>query len=397
VAFVAVSASLLAFYLAAGAPTPLFPIYESDWGFAPSLLTIAFGVYAFALIVALLVAGGLSDYIGRRPMLIGALVLELAAMVVFLFAPSIGWIIAARVLQGLATGIASSTFGAAIVELASERHKKLGALMASLMTTAGLGIGAVFAGLVALAVPGAATTTVWLVLIVVMVLGTAFALLTPETSDSRPGALGSLVPRLAVPTGVRRLFAATTPSLVAGFLATGFFLGLLPTVLHSGFAITVPIIGGVLNFVMFTAATGVAAVGGRVQPHRLKVYGNIGLLVGGLFLVASVATDEIWLVWAAAVIAGAGMGAAFSGSLRGLIGEVRPHERAGLLAAVFTVSYLVLGGAIIGAGFLVGVIGAVDMAVGYGVVLVLVALLGIVLSVRVVTQARTASAMGRAA
>ncbi|HEY4269178.1 MAG TPA: MFS transporter, partial [Galbitalea sp.] len=142
VAFVAVSASLLAFYLAAGAPTPLFPIYESDWGFAPSLLTIAFGVYAFALIVALLVAGGLSDYIGRRPMLIGALVLELAAMVVFLFAPSIGWIIAARVLQGLATGIASSTFGAAIVELASERHKKLGALMASLMTTAGLGIGA---------------------------------------------------------------------------------------------------------------------------------------------------------------------------------------------------------------------------------------------------------------
>jgi len=390
VAFAAVSASLLAFFVAAGAPTPLFPLYEARWGFAPSLLTIAFGVYAFALIAALLVAGGLSDYVGRRPLLIGALTLELVAMIVFLLAPSVGWIILARVLQGLATGVASSTFGAAILELASEKRKKLGALMTSLMTTAGLAIGALFAGLVALFLPATATTTVWIVLIVIMAVGTGFALLTPETSSRRTGALGSLVPRLAVPAGVGRLFGATTPTLIAGFLETGFFLGLIPTVLHGVFGVTLPIIGGVANFVMFGAATAIAAIAGRVPAHRLKVYGNIGLVVGGVLLISAIATHELWIVWVASVISGAGTGGAFSGSLRGLIPEVKPHERAGLLAAVFTVSYLVFGGAIIGAGLLVSSIGVTSIAVGFDVVIVLVALLGIMLSVRVLTQSRLA-------
>lgn len=390
VAFVATSVALLSFFVAAGAPTPLFPIYEADWGFAPSLLTIAFGVYAFGLIAALLTVGSLSDYIGRRPMLIAALALELAAMIVFLLAPSIGWIIFARVVQGLATGIASSTFGAAILELASERRKKLGALMTSLMTTAGLAVGALFAGLIALAVPVEATTTVWVALIVLMAAGTVFAVLTPETSTCRPGAVRSLVPRFFVPTEVRRLFGATSPSLIAGFLETGLFLGLIPTILHGVFGLTLPLLGGLVNFVMFAAATSVAGLTARVAPHTLKVYGNIGLLLAAVLTISAIATTDIWLIWASAVIGGAGMGAAFTGSLRGLIAEVKPHERAALLAAVFTVSYLVFGGSIIGAGALVGSIGVTAMAVGYDVLLVLVALLGIVLSVRVITRTKRA-------
>src|SRR4051794_25337364 len=104
IAFVAMSAALLSFFIAAGAPTPIFPLYERAWGFPPAMLTLAFGVYAVALIVALLVFGSLSDHVGRRPLLIAALVVELAAMAVFVLSPSIGWLIAGRVLQGLATG-----------------------------------------------------------------------------------------------------------------------------------------------------------------------------------------------------------------------------------------------------------------------------------------------------
>jgi MFS family permease len=69
------------------------------------MLTLAFGVYAIGLLVALLIFGSLSDHIGRRPLLIGALDFELVSMVVFLEAQSIGWVVAARVLQGLATSL----------------------------------------------------------------------------------------------------------------------------------------------------------------------------------------------------------------------------------------------------------------------------------------------------
>ena len=391
--FVTVSASLLAFFVAAGAPTPLLPLYEKSWGFAPSLLTVAFGVYAFGLILSLLVVGSLSDYIGRRPLLIGALALELVAMVVFLVSPSIGWLIIARVLQGIATGVASSTFGAAIVELAPERRKRLGAVMTSLMTTGGLGIGALFSGLIALLIPQAAATIVWIVLIALMTAGTVFAVLTPETSTRRPGALGSLVPRLAVPTQVKRLFATTSPTIVAMFLLTALFLGLVPTILGSVFGVTTPIVGGIVNFILFGVATATSGLAGSVHPHRLKVLGNVGMTVGTVLLIGGIATTDIALAWAAAVVGGAGMGAAFSGSTRGLIAEVEPHQRAGLLAAVFTIAYVTFGGSAIIAGIIATAIGVKPMAVGFGIVLVIIALVALVLSVGI---ARRAGARGRA-
>jgi MFS family permease len=70
------TAAFAAFFIAAGAPTPLLPIYEANWNFPASMVTVAFGVYAIALLLTLLIVGSLSDHIGRRPLLIGALTLE---------------------------------------------------------------------------------------------------------------------------------------------------------------------------------------------------------------------------------------------------------------------------------------------------------------------------------
>lgn len=388
VGFVAMSGALLAFFVAAGAPTPLLPIYEAEWKFAPSMLTFAFGVYALAMIVSLLVIGSLSDYIGRRPVLIGALALELVSVIVFLFAPSIGWIVIGRVLQGLATGVASSTFGAAIVELAPERRKRLGAVMSSLATTAGLGVGALFSGLVALAIPAEAATIVWIVLIVLMAAGTVLAFLTPETSTRRAGAVRSLIPRMSIPATVRRLFAATSPTIVAVFLETAFFLGLAPTILAAAFGVTTPIIGGLINFVMFSAATAAAALTGGVHPHRLKIWGNLGVTIGTLLFLGAIPTGAIWLVWASAIVAGAGMGAAFSGSSRGLVPEVEPHQRAGLFAAFFTVAYLSFGGSAIIAGFVAVATGVTAMAVGFSIIMAAIALLGLALSIGLFARRR---------
>src|SRR3954451_9148794 len=123
VAFTGAALAFASLYLAAGAPTPLLVLFEHQWGFAPWVLTVAFAAYAFGLLAALLVVGSLSDHVGRRPVLVGALAVELAAMLMFVFAPGIGWVIAARIVQGVATGAASSAFTAALVELAPPAHK----------------------------------------------------------------------------------------------------------------------------------------------------------------------------------------------------------------------------------------------------------------------------------
>ena len=63
--------SIILFFLAgSSAPTPLYSVYQAAWGFSPITITAVFGVYALAVLAALLVFGSLSDHIGRRPVLL---------------------------------------------------------------------------------------------------------------------------------------------------------------------------------------------------------------------------------------------------------------------------------------------------------------------------------------
>ncbi|MCO6007008.1 hypothetical protein NE236_18635 [Actinoallomurus purpureus] len=92
-AFAASGAVFAALYVAAGAPTPLLVVFEQQWRFPAWMLTVAFASYALGLLAALLVAGSLSDHVGRRPVLIGSLLVELGAMLMFVFASNIGWVL----------------------------------------------------------------------------------------------------------------------------------------------------------------------------------------------------------------------------------------------------------------------------------------------------------------
>ncbi|MGW4982556.1 MFS transporter [Streptomyces mirabilis] len=145
-AFAGSAAVFATLYVAAGAPTPLLVVFEQQWHFPAWVLTVAFASYALGLLAALLVAGSLSDHIGRRPVLVGSLLVELGAMLMFVFAPDIGWVIGARTIQGIATGAATSDFSASVVEHAPERHKKLGTIITSIAPAGGLGLGALLTG-----------------------------------------------------------------------------------------------------------------------------------------------------------------------------------------------------------------------------------------------------------
>jgi hypothetical protein len=238
--------------------------------------------------------------------------------------------------------------------------------MTSLAGTAGLGVGALFAGIVALAIPDAAAGTVWIVLIALMSIGTLLAVLTPETSARRPGALAALKPHVSVPPRARRLFAVTTPTIAAIFLTTALFLGLIPGILISVFRETDPLVSGGLNFVMFAVATAASGLTGAVRPHRLRMAGGLAMVLAAILLLGGVAAHVLPLIWGSAVLAGAGSGAALAGSTRGLVPQVEPHERA-------------------------GVIGAATMSIGYAILLAVVALAGLASAFGLSMRGRTAA------
>jgi len=377
-AFVTSAAALAAFFIAAGAPTPLLPRYQAEWGFAPSLVTLAFGIYAVALLVSLLVVGSLSDHIGRRPLLISSLAVELVSMAMFLFAPSIGWIIAARVLQGVATGAATTAFSAAVVELAPGHRKRLGATIVGVAPAVGLGLGALSSGVIAHFDTGT-PTPVWAALVVIMAAGTVFAVLTPETISPRAGALGSLIPRVSVPRALRSQYAVTLPVQIGSWMTSALFLGLTPTVLRTVFGVDDTLISGLIAFVALAAAAGGASLTSSIDPNRVLLAGGASVALGGAAFIAGVGLGVLPLLWVAALLGGIGLGANLSATIRSLVPRAEAHQRAGLFAAIYLVTYAAFGIPAIVAGALIATIGVGAASAVYGAVAVLVALVGVVL------------------
>ncbi|MFJ3306858.1 MFS transporter [Streptomyces sp. NPDC086549] len=388
-AFAGSAAVLAALYVAAGAPTPLLVVFEQQWHFPAWVLTVAFASYALGLLAALLVAGSLSDHIGRRPVLVGSLLVELGAMLLFVFAPDIGWVVAARTIQGIATGAATSAFSASVVEHAPEHRKKLGTIITSIAPAGGLGLGALLTG-TAVQFSSHATVIVFTALAVIMAVGTGVAAYSAETAAKRSGAVRSLIPRVSVPQTARREFVASIPVHMAAWMLAGLFMGLVPTIIRDLLGLHSGLLNGATAFIQPAAAAVAGLFLGRLTPRGTVFIGGTGVLLGTAVNMAGVATGTLPLLWLGGLIGGVGVGASFSGAIRTVAPLVQPHQRAGLFAAVYLVAYLSFGVPALIAGLLIAPLGLLNTVLGYGVAVIAAATVGLLTQYRIHTDRRPA-------
>lgn len=382
--YLTTAAVLSSFFVTAGAPTPLLPIYQAHWGFAPWALTVVFGVYALGLLAALLVTGALSDHLGRRPVLIGSVILELLAMVAFALAPNLGALITARIIQGVATGSATGAFSAAIVELTPTQHKRVGVLLASISSPIGFAIGALLSGIIA-QLSGDPILLTWLIFIVIMVFAVGLVLATPESATRNPGALASLVPRVHVPARARNVFSALLPGFIGAWMMAGLFMGLAPTIIAAVFDIHSPLVDGLIAFLQPAAAALSGAFATRWTARRVSLVGSLTVALGAALVIAAILTGTFLLLGAAGIIGGIGYGATLSGTFRELTQRARQHERSGLFAAAYIVGYLAFGLPAIIAGALIHPFGLTLVGIAFGAVTALAAAIGLAAQLR--TQA----------
>jgi predicted MFS family arabinose efflux permease len=342
-------ASITVFFLAgSAAPTPLYAFYQREWGFSPITTTVVFGVYALAVLTALLLVGSLSDHIGRRPVLLTAIAVQAATMLLFATAGNVTVLLAARVVQGLATGAAVGAVGAGLVDL----HRSRGTLANAVAPITGTATGAIGAGLLVQYLPDPAHL-VYLILFGIFLVQFAGVALMAESATLKPGALAALRPRLSVPRSVRGPVLAAIPALIAVWSLASFYGSLGPAVVGQLAGSQSAVLGGVALFVL--AATGaVTVLVLRAAPPRLiMLLGMAALLAGVGITLLAVTLGSVALFLAGTAVAGAGFGAGFQGAIRTVVPLAAAHERAGVLSTLFVVSYLALGLPAVIAGYVV--------------------------------------------
>ncbi|MFD8704161.1 MFS transporter [Kitasatospora sp. NPDC059648] len=366
-----------AVFVLSNAATPLYVLWQHDIGFSKGTLTVVFAFYIVGLIGSLLVSGVASDRLGRKPVLLPALALGLAACLVFGTAAGVTALIVARLFTGIAVGAVVSAGMAAVTDVAGPERKRTAALLASCAMVFGAGLGPLLAGVLSELAP-APTTTVFVVEAAVLASAVLVVLRMPVRRPEGRGR-GPWVRVPGVPRGNGRQLALGIAVFAPGITATSFVLSLGPSLLSGLLGTTDRIVAGAMAFAMFLAATGVQFAVQKLRRRTILTAGAAATALSMATLAAAVRTEAAAVLILAALLAGAGQGMGQLGGLSLLNAGIPPQRLAEANAALNVGGYVPAGLLPVSAGYLSDAVGLTSGATVFaGVLLGLAALGGLV-------------------
>lgn len=323
-------------------PTPLYPLYQELDHFPVSIVTVIFAAYAVGVVFSLFFLGHISDWTGRRRMLVIAVLVSAVSAVMFLAVMSVPGLIAARLVNGVSVGILTATATAHLGELRQAARPDENAIIAASVAGAanigGLALGPLIGGLFAEFLPDPLVLP-HAVFLVVLLLAAVALLAVPETVATPEPRPAYRPQRLAAPPASRRIFIAAGFGAFAGFALFGLFTSLAPTFLAGTFDQHDHLVAGATTFSVFGAAAAAQVLLARV-PVRVQL-GIARLACGvGLVLVAAGAVlPNLALFLVGGVVSGVGVGLLFKASIATASALADPSRRGETLALIFLIAY----------------------------------------------------------
>lgn len=392
VGFATAGIALVGLMTGAAAPSPLYPVYQQLWGFSSFTLTVIFAVYVVALLATLLTVGSLADHIGRRPMLVGGLVLLAVAMVVFANASGVGELLLARIVQGVATGIITGAVSALIIDLQPNPH--VGSVVTGGAPGIGLALGAALAGGLVQHAPAPRELVFWIMFGSYLLLAVA-GLFTPE--EPRQGTDLRAIRRAARPSiGVaaeaRSAFLAWAPAVAATWALGGLYLSLGSSAVSRLFGVDDHFLVGLVLATFFTPA-GLVLLVIRAVPQSARRALGLASLGGGVaisVLGVLLSSTAVYIVGSA--VAGIGFGATFQTAVAAIAAVTPANKRGQTFAAIYVLGYTAFSVPAVVAGLAVQHWGLRPTLIGYGVLEVALVVAAAVLATRAARAARRSAA-----
>ncbi|MFD6244455.1 MFS transporter [Streptomyces roseolus] len=337
-------------------PTPLYPLYQEEFGFSELTVTVVYAVYAFGVLAVLLLAGDASDTIGRRPTLRWGLAFAAASAVCFLCADALGWLYAGRLLSGLSAGLFTGAATAYVIELAPPGGAARATLVATAANMGGLGCGPLLAGLLAEYAPEPLLLPFAVHLALVALSALALRWLPETVAERRP--LSAVRPRRpALPARVRPVFVPAAVASFVGFALFGVFTSVSPAFLARYLHVDDHAVSGLVVALAFFASVAGQAAAGRVGADRSLPLGCAVLFAGLVLLALALATDHLLFVVLAALVGGTGQGLTFRAALSAVAAASPPDRRAAVISSLFVVAYTGISLPVIGVGLLADPLG----------------------------------------
>ena len=282
----------------------------------------------------------LSNFFGRKPVVLAALLLGMAASLMYANALEASEIYIGRFLQGFSCGFASSAAMSWVVDSAPLKYPWLGTALTAAGPNIGLSLGTLITGLV---LESGVLTPAELfdcaVVLLVVCAGLAFA--STETMRFGSESLGSVfVPKIALPVHLRRRFFASAIAFVGTWGVGSFLQGFSAYLCQAVFGHSNALLAGVLYLVLIVPNATMGVFAGRFEPRPTLKRSILLFTAAALVAFGTLIHPSVWVLLISIALTGAGNGAACSSGLRFLLAGTSIQERAGVISALYLSAYV---------------------------------------------------------
>jgi MFS family permease len=339
--FWAVAATFLIAMAYSTVPSPLFPLYVAREGFSTFAITVVFAAFAVGVVISLVLAGHVSDWAGRKTVLLPALGLELLSALLFLTSTALPVLIAARLVNGLGVGMITATATAYLHDLHARHRPGASPRRFEIVSTAanigGLGFGALAAGVLAQYVSSPLSTP-YVVLAGLLVAGIVAVALTPETVARKR--VSYRPQRIGADHGDRRGHVVAGAGAFSAFAVFGVFTSVSPGFVAGELHHPSRLLAGLVVFIVFGGAALAQTVLGGLPVRVLRTIGLGGQAIGVVLVVAAMYATSFPLFLAGGAVAGVGAGVQFKAAIGAVAAMAAPAKRGEALAGLFFTAYL---------------------------------------------------------
>lgn len=318
-------------------PIPLYVMWQPRFGFGAGVLTIIFAVYAIGSLIALVLIAPLSDQFGRRPALATAVALSALSAAIFTVANNVSVLVAARFISGIASGIVAATASAALAELDPQPGSRRASLTATTANLGGLGLGSLFAGIVA----QYGQNPIRLVFVIYFIANalSLVALAFVTETVRRPDVFRWRLTGLQVPPQARRWFAVVGAAIFCAYTLNGLFSSLVPSFLAESLHQHSHAFAGAVSGSVFVIAVISQLLFQALTPRGAMTAG-VSMLIASLGLIEfSLWTGSLVVFLAGTLAGGVAAGLTFMGGIATVNLVAQPEHRAQVVGAFLACAF----------------------------------------------------------
>ena len=199
-----------------------------------------------------------------------------------------------------------------------------------------------------------------------------------------PSPIGPLIAQAMVRGGWPRWSVIAAVWMLAGLSG-----GIAPSLVRSVFHLDSGLLNGATGFVAPAVSAVIGLTFARVDRRPAMTIGIYASIAGSVGIIGGVLAGSLPIMILGQAMAGVGFGASFTAALRLIVPLVAIDERAGVVSAIYVVSYVAFGVPIVIEGQLTGPLGEIPAVSLYTGVAILLAVISLIAQLRLKRNTRS--------